>query len=50
MLIHFYLQTVTFPNGGGTCHVALQEDYGLIHMSNYVGGSFVSYKIDQGNF
>ena len=41
-----FFQTMTFVNGSGSCHVALQEGYGLMHISNYVGGSFVSLRID----
>jgi 6-phosphogluconolactonase (cycloisomerase 2 family) len=33
--------------GTGTCHVQLDQENGMIHLSNYVGGSFASYKWDQ---
>jgi len=38
----------TFPsNGTGPCHVKVHTGYGLLHVSNYGGGSFTSYKIDE---
>merc|ERR1712062_882328 len=38
----------TFPsNGQGTCHVSLHAEYGLLHVSNYVGGSFTSLRVDK---
>ena len=40
------LQTFS-SNGQGTCHVALHAEYGLLHVSNYVGGSFTSLRVDK---
>ena len=48
ILVLFPKNFQTFSsNGTGPCHVKVHTGYGLLHVSNYGGGSFTSYKIDE---
>ena len=48
MLFCYYFVFQTFPSKGtGTCHVSLHAEYGLLHVSNYAGGSFTSLRVDK---